>query len=71
MFAGTHGVVVRNLESGGARLTLEFLAVTARPSSAADRVGHHSDSDKDLANTFAMLFSSFSSVPSEDRELET
>lgn len=52
-------------------MTPEFLVIAALPPSTADKAEHHSDSGKDLANTFTTLFSSFSSVPGEDRELET
>jgi hypothetical protein len=46
-----------------------FIVVAASPSCAVDRAERHSDSGKNLTNAFAMLSYSFSSIPSEGREL--
>lgn len=68
---GSLGVDACGLGAWSALVTLEFLTVVVRPLRAAGKPGHRSDSGMNPVNAFAIVLSSYSSVPIEVREQET
>lgn len=68
---GSLGVDACGLGAWSALVTPEFLTVVVRPLRAAGKPGHRSDSGMNPVNAFAIVLSSYSSVPIEVREQET